>query len=252
MKLARDMMVRIPSLTTGDLMTRARQVLRDDIFREVAITDPRGRYVGYIDITDALKVTDTKSNVLIEGFVREGAAVAPDAPLTTIASAIRIAGTDMAVVTDGNGIVLGGVMLSDIFPILCTREALRGTVADYMEHNPPVCAPDEHLGRVYARMVEGNKSAYIVMSGSTLTGVISRRDVLNTGRVRKSLESGGKIPVESVMITPAIAIEKDEEVSAAASMMVKHDLSQIPVMDGDTLVGIIDRHGVLNGLSAKE
>jgi len=252
MKSAEDVMVRIPVLTTGEPMTRARQVLRDDIFREIAVTDPKGRYVGYIDITDVLRVTDTKSDVLIEGFVRDGTTVPAGASLIAVSQAIREKNTDIAVIVDEENHVLGGVLLSEIFPILCTREELRGTVGDYMKHRPAVCNAEDSLGKIYSKMIESGISAFAVMKDKSLTGMLSRRDILNNGRVRKSLESGGKVPVESVMTTPVITIEKDASISAAAELMVGHDLSQIPVVDGDVLVGMIDRHGVLNGLHAKE
>ncbi|MDK2974426.1 MAG: hypothetical protein PWP08_797 [Methanofollis sp.] len=252
MKRVEDVMVRVPVLTMDDPMTRARQMLRDDIFREIAVTDTKGRYVGYIDITDALRVTDTKSDVLIEGFVREGTAVPPGASLIAVSQAIREKNTDTAVVVNEENHVLGGVLLSEIFPILCTREELRGTVRDYMKAGPPICNADDHLGKIYSKMIECDISAFAVIKEKNLTGMLSRRDILKNGRVRKSLENGGKVPVESVMTTPVITIEKDESISAAAELMVSHDLSQLPVVDGDVLVGMIDRHGVLNGLHAKE
>lgn len=252
MKRAEDVMVRIPVLTTDEPMTRARQVLRDDIFREIAVTDPKGRYVGYIDITDVLRITDTKSDILIKGFVREGATVPPDASLIAISQVIREKNTDIAVVVDEEHHVLGGVLLSEIFPILCTREDLRGTVGDFMENRPPICHAEDSLSKIYSKMIETGVSAFAVIKEKNLIGMLSRRDILNNGRVRKSLESGGKVPVESVMTTPVITIEKDESISAAAELMVGHDLSQLPVVDGDLLVGMIDRHGVLNGLHAKE
>lgn len=252
MKVADDVMIRVPVLTTTDPMTRARQILRDDTFREIAITDTKGRYVGYIDITDALKVTTTKSNVLIEGFVRDGAVVRPDDSLITVAQAIREKRSDSAVVTDNDGQVLGAVLLSEIFPILSTRDDLHGTVADHMYLSPPVCEADEPVGKIYAKMIEEGIVAFPVMKGRNLIGIISRRDILNSGRVRKTLKNGGKVPVESVMVTPVIAAGPDESVRAAAERMVEHDLSQMPVLDGDALVGMIDRHCVLNSLSARE
>ncbi|QSZ67748.1 CBS domain-containing protein [Methanofollis aquaemaris] len=252
MKVAEDLMVKTPVLTTGDPMTRARQVLRDDIFREIPITNARGRYVGYINITDVLKITETKSDVLIEGFVREGTTVPSDLPLIRVAEAIRENGTDTATVVDDNRNVLGSVLLSEIFPILCTREDLHGEIKDYMRRSPPVCETTDTVSRAYAQMLDRDITAFAVMKNNTLTGIISRRDILNNGRVRKSLERGGKVPVESVMVTPPVTVDLEEDIRTAAERMVEHDLSQMPVMEGETLVGMIDRHDVLKGLHVKE
>ena len=71
MKCAQDFMIDVPVLKFDEQITRARQILRDEGFREVYVTDPKKTLLGYLDITDALRVTATKSNVTVEGFVKE-------------------------------------------------------------------------------------------------------------------------------------------------------------------------------------
>ena len=65
MKTAQDFILEIPVLKPSDQITKARQILRDDRFREVYIVDAKKNLLGYIDITDGLRVTATKSNVTI-------------------------------------------------------------------------------------------------------------------------------------------------------------------------------------------
>jgi tRNA nucleotidyltransferase (CCA-adding enzyme) len=50
------------------------------------------------------------------------------------------------------------------------------------------------------------------------------------------------------MSTDVVTIAPGEPVSAAAELLVKHDVSRLPVLDGDRLVGILDRHDVLAAL----
>ena len=64
-------MLEIPVLKFNDQITKARQILRDDRFREVYVVDAKKNLLGYIDLTDGLRVTATKSNVTVEGFVKE-------------------------------------------------------------------------------------------------------------------------------------------------------------------------------------
>ena len=73
MKCAQDFMIEVPVLKFDDQITKARQILRDDGFREVYVTDAKKALLGYIDITDALRVTATKSNVTVEGYVKDAA-----------------------------------------------------------------------------------------------------------------------------------------------------------------------------------
>ena len=89
MRTAQDFMVEIPVLKHTDQMTKARQILRDDRFREVYVVDAKKNLLGYIDITDGLRVTATKSNITIEGFVREAPRALPEDPIEQVAKAMR-------------------------------------------------------------------------------------------------------------------------------------------------------------------
>jgi len=46
-----------------------------------------------------------------------------------------------------------------------------------------------------------------------------------------------------------ITIAPDELISTAAELVVKHDVSRLPVTDGTRLAGIVDRHDVLAGMA---
>jgi CBS domain-containing protein len=63
MKTAQDFIIEIPVLKNNDQITKARQILRDDRFREVYVVDAKKNLLGYMDLTDGLRVTATKSNV---------------------------------------------------------------------------------------------------------------------------------------------------------------------------------------------
>ena len=126
MKCAQDFMIEVPVLKIDDQITKARQILRDDGFREVYITDAKKTLLGYIDITDALRVTATKSNVTVEGFVKDAARVNPEDPVETVAKAMRRFHTDSAGVVDPLGHIIGGVLLSDLFPVIISPERTEG------------------------------------------------------------------------------------------------------------------------------
>jgi len=249
MRTAQDFILEIPVLKPGDPITKARQILRDDRFREVYVADAKKNLLGYIDITDGLRVTATKSNVTIEGFVKEAPMVHPADPIETAARAMRSYRTDSAAVVDPEPRVAGGVLLADLFPVIISRHELHGTVESRMSRDVVVVAPDDGIARVYARIVESGFSAFPVMKKRRLAGIISRRDLIGSRRVRTAVAEHAKTPVEGVMSTDVVTIAPGEPVSAAAELLVKHDISRLPVLDGNHLVGIIDRHDVLASLA---
>ena len=71
MKTAADFMVEFPELKSDDRITKARKILRENTFREVYAHDGKRKLAGYIDITDVLHVTATKSDVTIEGYLKD-------------------------------------------------------------------------------------------------------------------------------------------------------------------------------------
>ena len=50
------------------------------------------------------------------------------------------------------------------------------------------------------------------------------------------------------MKKPVITITPDEPLSVAAKLLVQYDVSRLPVLDGDKLVGIVDRHDIVSRL----
>ncbi|MFA6226208.1 MAG: hypothetical protein WC620_08575 [Methanoregula sp.] len=85
MKTAQDFILEIPVLKNNDQITKARHILRDDRFREVYVVDAKKNILGYIDLTDGLRVTTTKSNVTVEGFVKDAPMVNPEDSIELVA-----------------------------------------------------------------------------------------------------------------------------------------------------------------------
>lgn len=249
MKTASDLMVDIPTLRYDEYVTRARSVLRDDVFRELYVVDERNRLMGYLDISDVLRVVDTKSNVTIKGFVKEAARVAPDTPLTEVARAIMKVYTNSAAVVDEDGMLRGGVLFSELFPVLISRHAIPGRVEDAMSREPVTCSPEDPVYRIYSLIVSSGFIAFPVVQKKEVIGIISRRDLLRAGNVRISVKNQADTTVDRVMTTPVISVTPDDPAATAAKLMVDHDVSILPVIDErKRLVGIIDRHDVLSCL----
>jgi len=250
MKVAENLMVDIPTLCNGDYITKARSILRDDVFRELYVLDEKNRLAGYLDISDVLRVVDMKSNVTIEGFVREAARVAPDTPLTGVGRAIMNARTNSAAVVDEDGVFLGGVLFSELFPILISRRDICGRVKDAMSPEPVTCAPEDPIHRIYNLIIASGFIAFPVVQKREPIGIVSRRDLLRAGSIRMSVKNQADTTVDRVMTTPVITVTPDDPVATAAHLMVDHDVSILPVIDErKRIVGVIDRHDVSSCLA---
>ncbi len=249
MKLAQDFLIGIPVLRFNDRLTKARQILRDDRFREVYVADERGRLIGYVDITDTLRLTATKSDVTVEGFVRDAAEAGREDTLEQVARTIRAMNTDSAAVIDRERQVIGSVLLSDIFPVILSRNDLRGTVSDYMARQVVAAKATDTVRHVLALMLEGGYTAFPVVKKGKLVGIISRRDLISGGRIRTALTHGEQTPVESLMQKTVVTTRPEEDIGTAAQLLVSHDVGRLPVVEDGALVGILARHDALAGLA---
>jgi CBS domain-containing protein len=249
MKTAQDFMIGIPVLKYNDQITKARQILRDDRFREVYVVDAKKNLLGYIDITDGLRVTATKSNVTVEGYVKEAPAVSPGDTLEQVAGVMREYETDSVVLVDPNHHIIGGVLLSDIFPVITSRHELHGTVASQMTTDVIIATPTDTIQKIYTMIIESGISAFPVVKKKRIVGIISRRDLIQTRRVQSVIARHAHTTIEEIMSKNVITIGADEPIGSAAELLVKHDVSRLPVIDGGRIVGIVDRHDVLRSLA---
>lgn len=242
-------MIGIPVLKYNDQITKARQILRDDRFREVYVVDAKKNILGYIDLTDGLRVTATKSNVTVEGYIKEGPTVSPTDSIEQVARVMRDNETDSVAVVDSSRHIIGGVLLSDVFPVITSRHELRGTVASHMTTEVIIASPTDTIQKIYTMIMESGFSAFPVVKKKRIVGLISRRDLIRTRRVQSVIAHHAQTTIEEIMSKDVITISPDEPIGSAAELLVKHDVSRLPVTDGDRIVGIVDRHDVLRGLA---
>ncbi len=251
MKVVSDLMQTLPILKSDDPITKARQLLREDDFRELYIQDAAGHLAGIIDISDVLMITDTRSNLLLTSLMREAPFVYGDASVEEALRVIREARTDSAGVIRQSGELLGAVLLSDLFPVIISRQNPSGLIEDYMTKRVVTCQEEDYLYRVYAMITESGYDALPVVrgEGNEIVGIISRRELLQ-GHIRNSIAAQHKTPVRLIMVTPPIIAFRGDTVRDAAEAMIKHNISRLPVIEPDgSVIGIISRQDILRALS---
>ena len=114
-------------------------------------------------------------------------------------------------------------------------------VIDVLKSNRQVlacCTPEEPILTIAERLSSLNIGAMPVCGpDSTLVGVISERDL-----VRGFARSGAKLTgryVRDLMTREVVTCGPDETMAVAESLMNKHRIRHLPVVDGGKLVGML-------------
>jgi len=116
--------------------------------------------------------------------------------------------------------------------------------------------PETSLGEAVHRMNARHIRRLVVVKGRAIVGVICKQDVvrafpenLNPFSVAGVDSLPGLGTVGDVMHSPAITIEADQPIEAAARRMTEHHIGGLPVVQGEKLVGIITESDIFRVFS---
>jgi CBS domain-containing protein len=108
------------------------------------------------------------------------------------------------------------------------------SVGEIMAGNVLSVAPDASVLEAARRMHERRVGAVVVLEGERLVGILTERDVL------RAVATGGVDgPVSGSMTPHPDTIEADEEAGQAAALMIHGGFRHLPVVEGESVVGMI-------------
>ena len=110
--------------------------------------------------------------------------------------------------------------------------------------------PDKMLSDCVVTMADNDIGSLVVMDNGKLAGMLTFRDVLKVVAKRQSEQRAGptrpvaEIVVRDVMVPNPQVVSPDTDVNELRRMMIETHTRYVPVMDGDTLMGIVSFHDV--------
>ena|SRR5438477_9740143 len=109
------------------------------------------------------------------------------------------------------------------------------SVGDVMSRNLLTVEATTALAAAAARMCDLNVGAILVLSGDTVSGILTERDVL------RAVAQGGVegTNVAAWMTRDPETVDADESTRQAASIMIHGGFRHLPVLDEDKPVGIV-------------
>ncbi len=126
-------------------------------------------------------------------------------------------------------------------------------VRDLMTPNPITITYNQPVAKALEVMRRYDIRRLPVIKDGKVVGVISDRDVRQmAGRPTVKLSKGDQddaylqLPVEEVMTLNAITVRESQLMQDAITLMLKHTISGLPVLDRDgALVGVVSQSDIL-------
>lgn len=118
-----------------------------------------------------------------------------------------------------------------------------------MTRNPVTATPDMSIAEASTLMKQEKVHRLPVLDKEKhLVGIITEKDILyatpspaSSLSIHEMAYLLSKLTVKKLMSKNVVTITKDTTVEEAARMMVDQDLSSLPVLEGDKLIGIVTK-----------
>ena len=123
-------------------------------------------------------------------------------------------------------------------------------VLDEKGHEVWSIDPQASVFDAIALMAEKEVGALPVLKGENLIGIISERDY--TRKVILKGKASKEIHVESIMTSPVICTDADQDVRRCMAMMTSKAIRHLPVLEDDRLVGILSLGDLVKAIIAEQ
>jgi CBS domain-containing protein len=119
-----------------------------------------------------------------------------------------------------------------------------GTLAEICTPNFITVAPEDTLGEVAERMSSKNVGAVVVKDFGRLIGILTERDMLRAMAARVHTSDAR---VRQWMTEDPVTAPPDMTFEDAQKIMLDKGFRHLPVVDGETILGIVSLRRVMGG-----
>lgn len=235
-------------VSSSDIVTKARSVMRRHGFRALPVVD-EGKLVGILSRRDVLKVTSSKTNILVRGLMTSNIiSVNQTDDIFTAAKELVNAGVRQLPVVERT--LVGIISSLDILTAFVDHDyrPAKKSIMKLFDRKYLSCFENDSLAVAWDKMVKNDISSLPVLDNQKLFAMISMSDILASGRARISKESGkGRhITVSRLMSTPVLTVSESDLTKDVAFSMAKKRVLRMPVTGIDKdITGVIDISDVL-------
>ncbi len=244
-----------PFIYYDELATKARAIIRDFSLRILPTVDRDKKLLGVVTRSSIMAISSSVSPIKVKGVMVNAKHVAAmeDDVFQTVREMIRLDEGCIPVVNSHAYNILSGVLGLENFIdaiIKTSPEKLSKPVSEIMSINVLTCSPDDEVDDVWRIMQDRSFSGLPVTSKNKLVGIVTQKDLLESGALMPTFESKkGRFrkstKISLIMERQVIAVKPSVKAIGVAKVMVSKNIGRVPVVDEDgKLVGIVDREDI--------
>ncbi|MEM3728933.1 MAG: CBS domain-containing protein [Candidatus Bathyarchaeia archaeon] len=244
-----------PFIYDDELATKARALIRDFSLRILPVTNRERKLLGVVSRGVVMTISSSVSPIKVKGIMTNPKHVATidDDAFQTIKAMLRVDEWCTPVVNNKTENLLKGVLGLENFIeniIKTSPEKLAKPVSEIMSTNLLTCSPEDEIDNVWRLMQDKSLAGLPVTVKNKLVGIITQRDLLESGALMPTFESHkgrfkASTKISAVMKTNVIAVQPSVKAIRVAKVMVSKDIGRVPVVDEEgRLIGIVDREDI--------
>jgi CBS domain-containing protein len=156
----------------------------------------------------------------------------------------------LVVVYDADHKLIGQVSAGDLLKKFQPENGIENAIEKVI-----TIEADERVVHLRRRMLDDNITRFIVSDQGKYIGIVTETDVaIAMRKFREAVKDQHQdhrirnMIVRDIMTAPLISVDLSVSVSAVIELMLKKNMSSVPVMDKGRLAGIITRRSLVNAL----
>jgi predicted transcriptional regulator len=156
----------------------------------------------------------------------------------------------LVVVYDSDHKLIGQVGTGDLL-----RKVKPDGTADGVMDDAVTIEADERVVHLRRRMMDDNITRFVVTENGKMMGIVTETDVAIAMRKFREAVTGRyqdhrirNLLVKDIMTSPVISIGRTAKVSDIIDIMLKKNISSVPVAEKGRLIGMVTRRSLVNAL----
>jgi CBS domain-containing protein len=244
-----------------DTLSRCLDLFKREMPPVLAVLDDKGKYVGVITRRWIIRSGFDFASTKVKTLMRPAPKVDPNVSLSKAAKLMIESGVRQLPVFEKRKL-LGFITDEGIIHGTVTQQWGSTKVKEIMTKAPDTIEANRSVGAVLSLIRERGISHVPVMDDGKLAGMISIQDIIahvfqpqrrqTIGEIVGEKMPTLNIPAKGIMSSPAITVQAETSLKEAEEKMHRYDISCLPVLSQERLVGIVTKLDFLEPISQME